>query len=69
MALPTSGNSISLNQIHIEAGGSSATTCSLNDSDIRGLTAAAGYTINSTLGTAIDFGDFLVLQVQRQMFL
>ena len=58
MALPTSGNSISLNQIHIEAGGSSATTCSLNDSDIRGLTAAAGYTINSTLGTAIDFGDF-----------
>ena len=58
MALPTSGNSLSLNQIHIEAGGSSATTCSLNDSDIRGLTAAAGYTINSTLGTAIDFGDF-----------
>ena len=58
MALPTAGNSISLNQIHIEAGGSSATTCSLNDSDIRGLTAASGYTINSTLGTAIDFGDF-----------
>ena len=42
MALPTSEHSLSLNQIHIEAGGSSGTTCSLNDSDIRGLTAAAG---------------------------
>lgn len=57
MALPTSG-ALSLNAIHVEAGGSSGTTCSLNDSDIRGLTAAAGKTINSTLGTAVDFGDF-----------
>ena len=36
MPLPSSG-SISLNQIHVEAGGSSGTQCSLNDSDIRGL--------------------------------
>lgn len=36
MALQTSG-AISLNQIHIEAGGSSGTQASLNDSDIRGL--------------------------------
>ena len=36
MALPSSGT-ISLNQIHIEAGGSSGTQASLNDADIRGL--------------------------------
>tara|TARA_B100001057_G_scaffold96585_1_gene93197 strand:+ start:31 stop:528 length:498 start_codon:yes stop_codon:yes gene_type:complete len=36
MALPSSG-AISLNQMHVEAGGSSGTQCSLNDSDIRGL--------------------------------
>lgn len=57
MALPTSG-ALTLNAIHIEAGGSSGTTCSLNDTDIRGLTAASGRTINSTQGTNIDFADF-----------
>ncbi len=57
MALQTSG-AISLNQIHVEAGGTSGTQASLNDSDIRGLTAAAGKTINSTSGTEIDFADF-----------
>ena len=57
MALPTSG-ALSLNAIHVEAGGTSCTTDSLNASDIRGLTAAAGKTINSTLGSNIDFGDF-----------
>ena len=36
MTLPASG-SISLNQMHIEVGGSSGSACSLNDSDIRGL--------------------------------
>ena len=57
MALATSG-ALTLDQIHVEAGGSTGTTCSLNDSDIRGLTAASGRTINSTLGTNIDFADF-----------
>ena len=57
MALQTSG-AISLNDIHVEAGGSSGTTASLNDTDIRGLTAASGRTINSTQGTQIDFADF-----------
>lgn len=57
MALQTSG-AISLNQIHTEAGGTSGTTVSINDSDIRGLTAASGYTIPTGSGTAIDFGDF-----------
>ena len=50
MALPTSG-ALSLDAIHVEAGGTTNTTASLNDTDIRGLTAAAGKTINSTLGT------------------
>lgn len=36
MALQTSGP-ISLNDIHVEAGGTTGTTCGLNDSDIRGL--------------------------------
>lgn len=36
MALPTSGQ-IDLNAIHVEAGGSSGTQCSINDSDIRAL--------------------------------
>lgn len=57
MALQSSGQ-ISLNDIHIEAGGSSGTLCSINDSDIRGLNAASGYTIPTGSGTAIDFGDF-----------
>ena len=37
MVLPTSGNPISLNQIHVEAGGTTSTEASLNDVDIRGL--------------------------------
>ena len=57
MALQTSG-AISLNQIHVEAGGTSGTTASLNDSDIRGLNEASGKTINNTSGTTIDFDDF-----------
>jgi len=36
MAIPGSG-AISLNQFHVEAGGSNNSQCSLNDSDIRGL--------------------------------
>ena len=57
MALPTSGN-LTLNQIHIEAGGSSGTACTINDSDIRGLSAGSGQTINSNSNTAIEIGDF-----------
>jgi hypothetical protein len=36
MALQTSG-AISLNDMHVEAGGSSGTNCTINDTDIRGL--------------------------------
>ena len=58
MALPAfnSGNtSLSMNQIHQEAGGNSLTEVSLNDSDIRGLTAASDQTINSSSQTEISF--------------
>jgi hypothetical protein len=51
MALPTSPSSLSLNQIHIEAGGSSGSTCSLNDTDIRGL-------ISKTSGATSSISDW-----------
>lgn len=59
MALQTSG-AISLNDIHIEAEGSSVsgTTASINDTTIRNLNPAAGKTINTTSGTEIDFNNF-----------
>ena len=57
MVLPTSG-ALSLNAIHIEAGGASGTTCTINDSDIRGLTPAAGKTINTGSGTTVSIDDF-----------
>jgi len=50
MALQTSG-AISLNDIHLEAGGSSGTTASLNDSDIRGL-------ISKASGAQSSFSEF-----------
>lgn len=37
MTLPSFGVPLSLNQIHIEVGGTSGTTVSLNETDIRGL--------------------------------
>ena len=37
MTLPASGNTLSLNQIHVEVGGTSGTTVSLNEADVRGL--------------------------------
>lgn len=40
MAIQTSG-SISLNDIHVEAGGVSGTTCTINDADIRALISKA----------------------------
>jgi len=51
MALPASGNSLSLNQMHVEVGGTSGTTCSLNDSDIRAL-------ISKSSGVAMAFNEW-----------
>tara|TARA_R100000278_G_scaffold64922_1_gene52097 strand:- start:170 stop:454 length:285 start_codon:yes stop_codon:yes gene_type:complete len=50
MPLQSSG-SISLNEIHIEAGGTSATQASLNDSDIRGL-------IGKSSGAQMSFSEW-----------
>ena len=61
MPLPASGNSISLNQMHIEVGGTSGTTCSLNDSDIRGLiskSAGATMAFNEWFGASASVADY-----------
>ena len=50
MALQTSG-AISLNDIHLEAGGSSGTSVSLNDADLRGL-------IGKSSGATSSFSEF-----------
>ena len=50
MALQSSG-AISLNDLHIEAGGTSGTLCTLNDADIRGL-------ISKASGAASSFNQF-----------
>lgn len=50
MALQTSG-AISLDDIHVEAGGTTGTTVSINDTDVRNL-------ISSTPGTVVSFDDF-----------
>tara|TARA_B100002019_G_scaffold267492_1_gene258629 strand:- start:1304 stop:1981 length:678 start_codon:yes stop_codon:yes gene_type:complete len=61
MALPASGNSLSLNQMHIEVGGTSGTTCSLNDSDIRGLiskSSGATMAFNEWFGASASVADY-----------
>ena len=50
MGLQSSG-AISLNEIHIEAGGSSGTQCSINDSDIRAL-------IDKSSGAQMSFSEW-----------
>jgi hypothetical protein len=46
MPLPSSG-AISLNQMHVEVGGTSGTTASVNDTDIRGLISKGAATQQS----------------------
>jgi hypothetical protein len=50
MALQTSGQ-ISLNDIHVEAGGTTGTECSFNDTDIRGL-------IDASSGAEMEMADW-----------
>jgi len=50
MALQSSGE-ISLNDIHVEAGGTTGTLASINDSDIRGL-------ISKTAGASMAFNEW-----------
>ena len=57
MALQSSGQ-ISLNDLHVEAGGTSGTQASMNDSDIRGLVSAAAnsqMTFSSFYGASADY--------------
>lgn len=48
--LPSSG-AITLDEIHVEAGGTSGTECSINDADIRSL-------ISASAGSTMSFSDF-----------
>jgi hypothetical protein len=50
MPLQNSGQ-ISLNDLHVEAGGTSGTQCSMNDSDIRGL-------LNASANSQMTFSGF-----------
>jgi len=50
MALQTSGP-ISLNDMHVEAGGGSGTACTINDADIRGL-------IDKASGATMSFNEW-----------
>ena len=57
----TGSGAISLNEMHVEAGGSSGTECSLNDSDIRGLiskSAGASMAFNEWYNAALSIPDF-----------
>ena len=61
MALQSSGQ-ISLNDIHVEAGGTTGTQASINDSDIRGLISAAAnsqMTFSSFYGASASIGQIL----------
>ena len=51
MPLPDVGVPLSLNEIHIEAGGSTGTNASINDADIRGL-------IGKTASTTMSFNEW-----------
>ena len=50
MPLPSSG-AISLNEMHVEVGGSSGTQASINDADIRGL-------ISKSSGSQMAFNEW-----------
>ena len=62
MAIPGSG-AISLNDFHVEAGGSSGTQCSINDSDIRGLigkSSGAQMSFNEWYGASATVTSFTI---------
>ena len=57
MALQGSG-AISLDDMHVEAGGSSGSSCTINDSDIRGLIgkgSGASMSFNEWYGASAEF--------------
>lgn len=79
MVLPASGNPLSLNQLHVEAGGTSGTECSLNDSDIRdiiGVSAGGsqniqqyyGQSATSALASSVEVATVVNTQLGGNMF-
>jgi len=61
--MPLPITNLSLNAIHVEVGGTSGTTVSLNDADVRNIGASdstydGGDGINTTSGTTISIGEF-----------
>ena len=67
--LPASGNSISLNQMHVEVGGTSGTTCSLNDADIRNM-ILAGRDSGATSSFSNFFGlSSVIIEVSCSLWL
>lgn len=61
--MPLPATNLSLNAIHVEVGGSSGTSVSLNDADVRGIgapdsTYAGSDGINTTSGSTISMGEF-----------
>ena len=68
MALPSNG-AISLNQMHVEVGGSSGSTASLNDSDIRGLigkSSGATMAFNEWYGASSEVDTITLNSVYHQ---
>jgi|TARA_A100001388_G_C28617524_1_gene425926 hypothetical protein len=66
MTLQSSG-AISLNDIHVEAGGTSGTTCTINDSDIRDLidkNSGATMSFDEWYGASADWSVTLVSGTQ-----
>ena len=58
MGTPASGT-ITLNEVHVEAGGSSGSQCSFNDSDIRlisGSNQNTQFSMSDMYARAADFG-------------
>ena len=61
MVLPAAGNPLSLDQLHVEAGGTSGTLCSLNDEDIRqiiGVSADGSQNIQQYYGKSSSYASF-----------
>ena len=77
MALQTSG-AISLNQIHVEAGGTSGSNASINDADIRALIGKSSgatmsfsewYGASATWTSTMTVGNQMVAKIQNYGYL
>ena len=70
MGTPASGT-ITLNEVHVEAGGSSGSQCSFNDSDIRSICASSvgsQFSMSDMYDKAADFGTSGTVGAKVQTF-